>query len=166
MTCSHRASYTHKSHPISEWLCGPRRRWRRRPWARETTVQAAATRNPKSSHRLLRRQAFPSLRVRLVSPLRGLPMARGLFRNGPHNRWRCRVRYADGTVRNASTGHRELGAARAAFRRLQREAADPAYAPIAPYTLGEALGAFLGALDANGGHSRRGCRPATIRYYQ
>jgi integrase len=90
-------------------------------------------------------------------------MPRGLFRDGPSNRWRVRIRYPDGSTRSISTGQRELGAARAAARRLQREAADPA---PAAYPLGEALDAFLASLDVNGGHSRRGCRPATIRFYQ
>jgi integrase len=90
-------------------------------------------------------------------------MARGLFRNGRNNRWRVRLRYPDGSTRCVSTGQREHGAALVAAKRLQREAADPA---PAAYPLGEALDAFLASLDVNGGHSRRGCRPATIRFYQ
>lgn len=92
----------------------------------------------------------------------------GLWR--PTNRggklapYRCRITMPDGSRRVVSTRQTELGAARAAWQRLQREAA-AGVDVVRVLELGTVMQAWLESREVTGGHGRRGCATDTLAYY-
>lgn len=93
-------------------------------------------------------------------------MAKGLIPNKRRGQpWRARIRYADGSTRVVSTGYRDARAALSAKRRLEREAADPLYAPTRPLELGEMIVEFLDSRRRAGGLAGHGCAHATLKLY-
>jgi integrase len=96
-------------------------------------------------------------------------MARGLWqpknRSGKPAPYRCRITYPDGTRRVVSTEQRELGAAREAWKRMQREAA-AGLERGRELQLGAVVTAWLASREVTGGHGRTGCADDTRAYYK
>lgn len=97
-------------------------------------------------------------------------MPRGLIsphRNGRRQPYRVRVRFPDNSVRVLSTRQYELGAAREAARRMQREAARGEDVNARkPARLDELCRRYLDSRAVAGGRQGHGCAPATIDCYR